>query len=45
MTYISGLEDLIEIKKKHPDYPIFVDYCKYSLFPTSGGVLPIIRFY
>ena len=45
MTYISGLENLIEIKKKHPDYPIFVDYCKYSLFPTSGGVLPIIRFY
>ena len=36
MTYISGLEDLIEIKKKHPDYKMILHSDQGSVYASKA---------
>lgn len=47
MTYISGLEDLIELKKQHPEYEIVLhgsvlpNCCQISLGKKRSGLSTI----
>ncbi len=44
MTYISGLEDLIEIKKQHPDHKMILYYDQVSVY-TSKEFNELIQMY